>query len=105
MIAEACAASFIIACLIAAAYIATRPKGPVSVEKTIEGGNAVLVVRAHRDVRRIEVTAAGDAGSEVRLVRAGMRRGSEARFSFPASQTPARVVVVENDSGTHQLEV
>jgi hypothetical protein len=101
MILEACAALAVLGCIIAAAYLLTRPKGPVSVEKTMEAGNTVINVRAKRDVRRIEVC--GGDGTGVCLVRAGLRNGEEARFSFPVSRSPVRITV-EDDAGSHVME-
>ena len=101
MIAEACAASAVLICVAAAAYLLTRPRGPVSVERSEDAGSTVIRVRAKRDLRRIEVRSGGADG--VSLVRAGLRNGEEARFSFPISQSKVRISV-EDDSGSHVLE-
>lgn len=99
MILEACAALAILGCIAAAAYLLTRPKGPVSVERTAEAGSTVIYIRANRDVRRIEVC--GTDG--VCLVRASLRKGESARFSLPVSQSPVRISV-EDGSGSTVIE-
>jgi hypothetical protein len=99
MILEACAGLAILGCVVAAAYLLTRPRGPVSVERSGEAGSTIIDIRANRDVKRIEVC--GPDG--VCLVRAGLRSGEGARFSFPLSQSRVRISV-EDGAGSTVIE-
>jgi len=103
MIPELCAAAVILACVIAIIYIASRPRGPVSVERSAEGGNVRLRVRANRDIARLEVHAGGEQGG-LHLVRSGLRRNDVVEFSFPLPVGPVRVVS-EDGNGSHTLEL
>jgi|GEM_PF-6898999 len=103
MILEACAGAVVIACAIAIIYILRRPRGPVSVDKSVEGGNLRLRLRANRDLRTIELKAPEEPG-EIHLVRAGLRRGDVVEFSFPLPHGPVHVIV-EDDGGEHTIEV
>jgi hypothetical protein len=103
MILEACAGAAVIACAIAIIYILRRPRGPVSVERSADGGNMRLRLRANRDLRRIELKAPEKPG-EIHLVRAALRRGDLVEFSFPLPQGPVHLVV-EDDGGEHTIEI
>lgn len=103
MVLEVCAGLIIVACIIVIIYILRRPRGPVSVERSADGGNLRLRLRANRDLRRIELKAPEDPG-EIHLVRAALRRGDLVEFSIPLPRGPVHVIV-EDDGGEHTIEI
>jgi hypothetical protein len=101
-IIEIFAGTVVLLCVAATAYLLTRPRGPVSVERSAEGGNACLRIRALRDILRLEVSS-GEGEGGVKLSRGAVAKGEEVEFRFPQAPGRARILV-EDGSGTHSLE-
>ena len=104
---ELCAGLIVIVCIGLAAFMLSRPKYPITIEKVLDSGNVRLKVRMNRDLKRLEVIRMDGgneaAGGDVSLIRNNLKHGEEVEFVFPISHSPIKLIV-DDKKGTFSLE-
>lgn len=97
---EICAGLLVLACIVIIVYLLAFSK-PLTIKKKTEGSTVQVIVKAKRDIPSIELSA----GKNISFVRKNIKKGQEVEFSFPSSETPAKMLVELGKGKTKEYEL
>lgn len=102
MLLEICVSLVVLACIILMAYILAKGSGPLTCEKTVDGANACLTIRASRDIESIEVRVPDDPTEQV-FRRRNLKSGESVQFVFPHTEKQITIIATAQNS-VHTLK-
>ncbi|MFH1394213.1 MAG: hypothetical protein ABII71_01490 [Candidatus Micrarchaeota archaeon] len=94
---EVCGGLLVLACLAVMAYLLFFSK-PIKITRRVSGSVVHVVVKANRDISKIELSA----GNDISFVRKNIKKGQEVEFTYPASEKPAKMAIELGEGKTKE---